>query len=179
MTLSGLSLHPHNEYSDHLHHFPELLTPRFDSSINKHGVEHHIETYGPPVHARARRLNPEKLTAAKAEFENGRDGQYPPVQLPLVFTSAFSSKSSENGRDGHYPPVQLPMVFTPPCSSKSSENGRDGHYLPVQLPLVFTPPCSSKSREYGRDGHYPPVQLPLVFTPPCSSKSRRPMAVLW
>ena len=69
MTLSGLSLHPHNEYSDHLHHFPELFTPRFDSSINKHGVEHHIETYGPPVHARARRLNPEKLTAAKAEFE--------------------------------------------------------------------------------------------------------------
>ena len=68
MTLSGLSLHPHNEYSDLLHHFPELLTPRFDSTINKHGVEHHIETHGPPVHARARRLNPEKLTAAKAEF---------------------------------------------------------------------------------------------------------------
>ena len=68
MTLSGLSLHPHNEYSDLLHHFPDLLTPRFDSTINKHGVEHHIETHGPPVHARARRLNPEKLTAAKAEF---------------------------------------------------------------------------------------------------------------
>ena len=68
MTLSGMSLHPHNEYSDLLHHFSELLTPRFDSTINKHGVEHHIETHGPPVHARARRLNPEKLRAVKAEF---------------------------------------------------------------------------------------------------------------
>ena len=28
----------------------------------------HIVAHGPPVHARARRLNPEKLTAAKAEF---------------------------------------------------------------------------------------------------------------
>ena len=68
MTLAGLSLHPHNEYSDLLHQFPELLTPRFDSTVNKHGVEHHIITQGPPVHARARRLNPEKLSAAKAEF---------------------------------------------------------------------------------------------------------------
>ena len=28
----------------------------------------HIETRGPPVHARARRLPPDKLAAAKAEF---------------------------------------------------------------------------------------------------------------
>ena len=68
MTLAGLSLHPHNEYSDLLHQFPELLTPRFDSTINKQGVEHHIITHRPPVHARARHLNPEKLAAAKAEF---------------------------------------------------------------------------------------------------------------
>ena len=31
-------------------------------------MEHHIETHGPPVHARARRLNLEKLTAAKTQF---------------------------------------------------------------------------------------------------------------
>ncbi|KAK7504021.1 hypothetical protein BaRGS_00004753 [Batillaria attramentaria] len=68
MTLAGLSVHPHNEYSDLLHQFPELLTPHFDSTVNKHGVEHHIVTHGPPVHARARRLSPEKLAAAKAEF---------------------------------------------------------------------------------------------------------------
>ena len=92
MTLSGLSLHPHNEFSDLLHHFLELLTPRFDSTINKHGVEHHIETHGPPVHARARRLNPEKLTAAKAEFLKMEEMGIIP-RSPLVFTSPCSSKS--------------------------------------------------------------------------------------
>lgn len=35
---------------------------------NKHGVLHHIETHGPPVAERARRLAPEKLRIAKAEF---------------------------------------------------------------------------------------------------------------
>ena len=35
----------------------------------KHGVEHTIETSGRPVFARARRLDPEKLAAAKAEFD--------------------------------------------------------------------------------------------------------------
>ena len=33
-----------------------------------HGVEHHIVTTGPPVHARFRRLDPVKLESAKAEF---------------------------------------------------------------------------------------------------------------
>lgn len=32
-------------------------------------VEHHIETHGPPVFSTARRLNPEKFTAAKHEFD--------------------------------------------------------------------------------------------------------------
>ena len=68
LSVAGLSSLPHNAYSDLLQQFPELLTPHFDSNINKHGVEHHIITHGPPVHARARRLNPEKLAAAKAEF---------------------------------------------------------------------------------------------------------------
>ena len=36
---------------------------------NKHGVVHHIPTSGPPVHARAHRLDNDKLSAAKAEFE--------------------------------------------------------------------------------------------------------------
>lgn len=68
LTLSGLSVHPYNSYSELLQQFPELLTVKFDSTVNKHGVEHHIITHEPPVHARARRLSPEKLAAAKAEF---------------------------------------------------------------------------------------------------------------
>lgn len=67
-TLAGLSLQPPNEYSNLLQQFPELISPHFDSSTNKHGVEHHIVSSGPPTHARARRLDQEKLSAAKAEF---------------------------------------------------------------------------------------------------------------
>ena len=68
LTLAGLGLPHQNRYSGLLQQFPELLTPCFQSSINKHGVEHHIVTHGPPTHARARRLDQEKLSAAKAEF---------------------------------------------------------------------------------------------------------------
>ncbi len=48
--------------------FPEITTPDFTQAPCRHGVEHHIVTKGPPVHARARRLPPDKLAAAKAEF---------------------------------------------------------------------------------------------------------------
>lgn len=66
--VAGLSSAQHNAFSDILKQYPDLLTPHFDSKINKHGVEHHIITSGPPVHARVRRLNPQKCAAAKAEF---------------------------------------------------------------------------------------------------------------
>ncbi len=36
---------------------------------SSHGVEHFISTKGPPITSKFRRLNPEKLQAAKAEFE--------------------------------------------------------------------------------------------------------------
>ena len=48
---------------------PALTTPAFDRVQPTHGVELHIETTGPPVFARPRRLAPDKLAAAKKEFE--------------------------------------------------------------------------------------------------------------
>ena len=49
--------------------FPEVLIPRFKlADENKHGVEHHLPTKGPPVFARARRLNEKQLVVAKQEF---------------------------------------------------------------------------------------------------------------
>ncbi|GFR65343.1 transposon Ty3-G Gag-Pol polyprotein [Elysia marginata] len=68
LTLAGLGFPLLNEFSSLLQEFPELLTPHFHQATNKHGVEHHIVTHGPPTHARARRLDPEKLAAAKTEF---------------------------------------------------------------------------------------------------------------
>ncbi|KAL1256233.1 hypothetical protein QQF64_011778 [Cirrhinus molitorella] len=44
--------------------------PTFSALAEKHGVEHHIATTGPPVYARAHRLGPIKLAVAKTEFEN-------------------------------------------------------------------------------------------------------------
>ena len=47
---------------------PALTTPTFKSELPAHGVQMHIPTTGPPVFAKARRLSPEKLEAAKKEF---------------------------------------------------------------------------------------------------------------
>ena len=66
--IAGLSSSPCNSFSRLLHDFPDILVPRFDSPVNKHGVEHHIVTKGPPIHARVRRLDSEKLAIAKEEF---------------------------------------------------------------------------------------------------------------
>ena len=50
--------------------FPDLTRPYSATLPAKHTVEHHLSTKGHPVHARARRLPPDRLAAAKAEFEH-------------------------------------------------------------------------------------------------------------
>lgn len=57
-----------NKYAKVLADFPDIITPQFHSTMPKHGVAHHIPTTGPPLHARARRLPPDKLKQAKEEF---------------------------------------------------------------------------------------------------------------
>jgi hypothetical protein len=49
--------------------FSEVTDPSGRFPPAKHKVEHHIVTSGRPVTARFRRLDPEKLVAAKAEFK--------------------------------------------------------------------------------------------------------------
>ena len=53
-----------------LRQFPSVMQPTTAFQEAKHDVEHHIITRGPPVTSRPRRLPPDKLKAAKAEFEN-------------------------------------------------------------------------------------------------------------
>ncbi len=56
--------------------FFQLLLQRFEDVVNpskvlpqtSHGVEHHLETRGPPIASPFRPLDTEKLAAAKAEF---------------------------------------------------------------------------------------------------------------
>ena len=66
------ALHSVNEQCiDILKEFPTVTsTGPNRSAIPKHGIELHIVTNGPPVHARPRRLQPNKYMAAKKEFES-------------------------------------------------------------------------------------------------------------
>jgi hypothetical protein len=53
-----------------LQNFPSILRTGDVKLIPTHGVEHHIHTGShPPVFAKYRRLNPEKLKIAKADFK--------------------------------------------------------------------------------------------------------------
>ena len=58
-----------NQYDVLQAEFPDITSPDFVQSPTKHGVEHFIATRGPPVHAWVHRLPPEKLAAAKSEFD--------------------------------------------------------------------------------------------------------------
>ena len=57
-----------DKYDMLLAEFPDITVPNFAQPFTKHGVEHFIPTKGPPVHAHARRLPPDKLALAKSEF---------------------------------------------------------------------------------------------------------------
>lgn len=60
-------------YAKILDEFPSLTLPVFSQAHPAHGVEHVVPTAGPPVRSRARRLPPDKYTAAKKEFEAMED----------------------------------------------------------------------------------------------------------
>ena len=70
VSVSGLSTRQQTEYDAILCQFPSILTPNFRTAGSKHGTEHFIETSGPPVSSRARRLDPDKLKAAKTAFKD-------------------------------------------------------------------------------------------------------------
>lgn len=49
--------------------FPNITQSPSADKVIKHNVFHHIDTFGPPVFAKPRRLAPDRLKAAKAEFQ--------------------------------------------------------------------------------------------------------------
>ncbi|BHF82308.1 hypothetical protein SprV_0802544500 [Sparganum proliferum] len=53
-----------------LRQFPRLNSPSFREMDIEHPVTHHISTTGPPKGCRPRRLAPDRLKIAKAEFEH-------------------------------------------------------------------------------------------------------------
>ena len=70
---TSLGLHhvtSNDPYSRLLEQFATITRPELSSKSVRHGAEHFIPTEGPPVHARARRLPPDKIVIAKEEFRN-------------------------------------------------------------------------------------------------------------
>lgn len=59
-----------NPYHKLLAEFPALTQVTTPDTPVLHNVTHHIETTGPPVSARPRRLAPDRLRVAKREFEH-------------------------------------------------------------------------------------------------------------
>ena len=66
--ICGLRLPTSGRFESLLEDFPSLLVQNFHGDV-KHKVQHHIQTTGPPLHARPRRLDGEKLRIAKEEFQ--------------------------------------------------------------------------------------------------------------
>ncbi|WP_316207648.1 hypothetical protein, partial [Escherichia coli] len=60
---------PKMKYAQLLSKFPTVIGADKPRLIKKRGVFHYIKTTAPPCAQRARRLPPEKLKIAKAEFE--------------------------------------------------------------------------------------------------------------
>ena len=58
---------------DLLAEFPDIVGSGFSDLKPTHGVQHHISTRGQPVFAKARRLDPDKLAIARAEFQKMED----------------------------------------------------------------------------------------------------------
>ena len=62
-----------SSYARLRHEFSDIFRPELKlkaSSEHKHNVFHHIDTTGPPQYSRYRRLNPQKLAAAKQAFSD-------------------------------------------------------------------------------------------------------------
>ena len=58
-----------DRYGDILKKFNDIAVPNFNNDKPLHGVTHHIVTKGPPVFSRPRRLAPDRVEAAKEEFD--------------------------------------------------------------------------------------------------------------
>lgn len=75
-----------SDFAKLLEQFPDLTRPGVQREKNiPNRTEHVIETTGMPIPAKARRLTPEKLKAAKKEFEElMRRGEARPSKSPYA-----------------------------------------------------------------------------------------------
>lgn len=80
-----------HRYSDLLHEFSDLSRPKTAKDPVQHNIRHTITTKGPPISAKFRRLDPERLKVARDEFRKLMDLGYirpskSPYASPIVVT---------------------------------------------------------------------------------------------
>ena len=76
VVMAGTSVGPQVAYANKddaflrlLKEYPSISVPYFHKEVLPHSITHDIETKGPPIHSKARRLAPDKAKAAKAEIQ--------------------------------------------------------------------------------------------------------------
>ena len=70
--IHGICCPTEGKFEQILAKFPSLLLLDYRAKVS-HNVRHYIPTSGPPVHARPRRLDSEKLQVARSEFQKIED----------------------------------------------------------------------------------------------------------
>jgi hypothetical protein len=73
--------------------FPSIIGDGSGTPNPKHRVKHSIETTGCPVFSKARRLDPDKLRIAKAEFRAGESQDSAAVKFTLVLATPHGPKA--------------------------------------------------------------------------------------
>nr|VZI08809.1 unnamed protein product [Spirometra erinaceieuropaei] len=96
--------------------YPGLSRPNFSVSTPSHSVVHHIQTTGPPVSSRPRRLEAARVAVAKAEFEHM-------LQSPILFHRRLR-------------PYVVPRPIFQTSAIETSGHGK--FLLPVPLSLCNT-----------------------------------------
>lgn len=88
-----------HQFIELLREFPSITSMEKSTQPINASVFHHIETKGPPVYSRPRRLNPIKLEAAKKEFEYlMKIGVCQPSKSPWASALHMAKKGETNWR---------------------------------------------------------------------------------